>query len=265
MKNLSKLFTICLFAGFISCSSDDDGSSTPSNTFSIPLNSGNYWTYDVEDTNGMSGRDSLFVGNDTVINSKTYKKMKVRNNMAMGFYSSSLRNNGVRKENNKMYLTGDLSLAAAETLPINLDVTLSDFVIFDADASTASVLSTKSGVIQETFNSIPLTINYTLKSVAGESLASYTLGGTTYNNVKKMNVVLNLSVSAIFSGIPLPITVLQPQDVLTSTLHIADGVGMIYSSTNTTYNIDINIADQLGIDPSQTQTQTETISTYNLD
>ena len=264
MKNLSKLFTICLFAGFISCSSDDDGSSTPSNTFSIPLNSGNYWTYDVEDTNGMSGRDSLFVGNDTVINSKTYKKMKVRNNMAMGFYSSSLRNNGVRKENNKMYLSGDLSLAAAETLPINLDVTLSDFIIFDANAAANAELSYKSGVIQETFNAIPLTINYTLKSVAKESLASYTSNGTTYNNVKKMSVVLNLSVSATFSGIPLPITVLQPQDVVVSTLYIADGVGMVYGNTVTTYNIDTTIADQLGIEPTQTQTQTEVLKTFNV-
>src|SRR5262245_6698602 len=84
-----------------SCSSDDSGGDGNSSGFTIPLETGKYWTYDVTDGTTES-RDSLYIKGDSLINNITYKRFEVRNNVATGFYSSSLRNNGVRELNGKL-------------------------------------------------------------------------------------------------------------------------------------------------------------------
>ena len=82
MKKSAFLVTLLTSILFISCSSDDSG--TGSN-FETPLTIGNYWTYDVEGQAGIT-RDSLYISNDTVIGSNTYKKFKTENNIIFGFW-----------------------------------------------------------------------------------------------------------------------------------------------------------------------------------
>lgn len=259
MKKSAFLVTLLTSIFFISCSSDDSG--TGSN-FETPLTIGNYWTYDVEGQAGIT-RDSLYISNDTVIGSNTYKKFKTENNIATGFYSSALRNNGVRESNGKLKLSGDLSLASGQTLPIAVDLTLSDFVIFNKNASNNQALnsSPKTGTIQQTVSGYPLNINYSLQSYGGETLTSFTSpNGDVYTDVKTTKIKLNVEITTTISG--FPITALAAQDVLVSTQYLADGIGVVYTNTVTSYSLNSLVATQLGIPATSSQTQEEFLDTY---
>lgn len=257
MKNI--YFLSGLLITLMSCSNDYDDNLNNQTNFELPITIGNYWVYDV-DNSGTITKDSLFISKDTIIGSKTYKKIETENNLATGFYSSSLKNNGVRKSQNKLLLSGDLSLGNGQ-LPINLDLGLVDFIIFKANASNNETLSTKTGVINETINSYPVTINYTLKSIAGENIAQFTSPNTDiYSNVKITKIILNVTISTNISGINIPI--ITNQDVLTSLQYIADGIGVFHTNTTISYSISQLIADQLGVPTTSTQIQNEYLTNY---
>lgn len=262
MKIKLYLFSAILSTFFISCSSDDsnNGNNNPADTFSIPISIGKYWTYDV--VGATNTRDSLFISNDTIISGNTYKKFKTKDNIATGFYSSSVRNNGVRELDGKLLLSGDLSLANGQQLPIGLDLSVLDFVIFKENASIDELLSTKTGSFQQTVQGLPLTINYTLKSKGGESIATFTSpNGDVYTNVKTSKILLNVTITTVISGFPF--TVLPAQDVITSIQYLSNNIGVVYTNTVTSYSINSTIANQLGIPASDTQTQEEFLDTYN--
>lgn len=259
MKKTVLLTTLLSSIFFFSCSSDDSGSES---NFDTPLTIGNYWTYDVVGQ-GITNRDSLYISNDTIIGSNTYKKFKTENNIATGFYSSSLRNNGVRESQGKLKLSGDLSLASGQSIPIAVDLTLSDFIIFDKNATNNQALNTspKTGTIEETISGFPLTINYSLQSYGGETLSTFTSpNGDIYTDVKTTKIKLNVQITTTISG--FPITALSAQDVLVSTQYIADGIGVVYTNTVTSYTLNSLVATQLGIPESSSQTQEEFLDTY---
>lgn len=255
---------VCLFlTSFVlfSCSSDNDDNSLGDNqiTFNLPLNIGNYWVYDV-DAEGTITTDSLFISKDTLIGASSYKKFETENNLTTGFYSSSLKNNGVRFSDNKLLLTGELSVGNG-LLPINVDLNLVDFIIFKSNAANTSTLSTKTGVINETVNGYPLTINYTLKSIAGENLSQFTSpNAEIYTDVKSIKIILNVTISTTLSGITIP--VISNQDVLTSTQYVADGIGVVHTNTLITYTISQFIADEIGVPATSTQIQNEFLVNY---
>ncbi|MCA1966924.1 MAG: hypothetical protein LDL23_09775 [Flavobacterium sp.] len=248
---------------FISCSNDDE----PENSnFNIPLVDGNYWTYDV-DSEGIFSRDSLYIFGDIVINDKTYKKFQTKDDIATGFYSSSLRNNSVRKSGSKLLLSGNLSLAAGQSLPINLDLSLTDFVIFNSNASNGQSLNSSpvTGTIEQTYQDYPITINYSLQSYGGESLPTFTSPiGDIYENVKATKIKLNVTVTTVqtIGLFTIPITILSPQDLIISTIYTAENIGVVYVNTNTNYSINSDIADQFEIPVSGSQNQKEYLDLY---
>lgn len=268
MKKSVLLAFLCVSSLFISCSNDDENGNG-GNNFTVPLTDGNYWTYDV-DSQGNFTRDSLYIFGDVVLNTKTYKKFQTKDDVATGFYSSSLRNNGVRKSDSKLLLSGNLSLASGQNLPINLDLTLNDFVIFNNNASINQALNSSpvTGTIQETYQGYPITINYSLQSYGGESLETFTSpNNDIYNNVKSTKIKLNVNVTTVqtIGSITIPITILAPQDLVISTLYTADGIGVVYVNTDTSYNINSTIADQFGIPATGSQNQKEYLDTYMVD
>lgn len=268
MKKTILLTFLCVSSLFISCSNDDENGNGADN-FTIPLTNGNYWTYDV-DSEGAFTRDSLYIFGDVVLNTKTYKKFQTRDDVATGFYSSSLRNNGVRKSNSKLLLSGDLSLASGQNLPINFDLTLDDFVIFNSSASNNQALNSSAvtGIIEETYNGFPLTINYSLQSYGGESFSTFTSpNGDSYSNVKSTKIKLNVSVNSeqTFGGFTIPIVVLSPQDLIVSTIYTAEGIGVVYVNTDTSYTINSDLATEFGIPATGTQNQKEYLDIYIVD
>jgi hypothetical protein len=264
MKITKFVLAFVFISSLFSCSSDDDNGNN--SNFQIPLTNGSYWTYDVINETENT-RDSLYISNDTVINSKTYKKFKTLDNFATGFYSSSLRNNGVRFSDGKLLMSGDLSLAGGADLGLDFDLTLDDFVIFSRNATSGQLLSTKSGTIVQDFDGTPVTINYSLKSFGGENFSAFSSpNGDSYENVKSVVVRLNVTVTTVQEvfGFPVVITILAPQDVIVSTQYIASGIGVVHTNTDTSYSINTTIADQFGIPATGTQNQKEFLDDYQI-
>lgn len=264
---MKKILFIILSVSLFSCSSDEDVTpsvaETSDFTNALPLNNGNYWTYDVVGT--ATTRDSLYISGDTIIAPNTYKKFKNRDNIATGFFCTSVNNNGVRKDGGKLLLSGDFSFGLGATLPVGLDLNLVDFIIFKEYATPGELVSEKPGSFTQDFNGVPLNIEYKLKSVGGENFASYTSpNGDAYTDVKSTKIILTLKVTTtqVFAGIPVTITVLAPQDVITSTQYISKSIGVVYTNTLTTYTLDATAASTLGIPPTNTQTQEEFLDTF---
>ncbi|POS02795.1 hypothetical protein Q361_102108 [Flavobacterium croceum DSM 17960] len=268
-----KKYIVYLFIGvsLISCSSESSDTENTNNdpgttTTFLPLNNGNYWTYNVNTSAtstspATSGRDSLYIANDTIINSITYKKPKTLA-LPFGFYSSALRNNGIRINGSKLLLTGAIStnLGIGNTLQFDVN----DFCFFKENGTQGELLSSKTGSFTQTYNGYPLNFNYVLSSYSDGSLASFTAPtGTTYTNVKKSKLVLNLTVTTTVSG--LTGTLLNAQDVMTSNQYYVSGKGMVYTSTNLGYQLNPLAANlNLGIPTSQTQTQTENLHSFYI-
>ena len=260
------LILIAAFSFLFSCSSDSNGDNGNSiETNYLPLAIGDYWTYDVT-TNAQTLRDSLYVSNDTTINAKTYKKFKTKN-LPMGFFSNSLNNNGLRKEVNSLLLTGSLALDFGVGVAIDLNV--NDFVIFNETAANNQQLGFVSGTINQTVGTYPLVIDYTLKSIAIETLPTYSSNGQVYTDVKRVKTIFNAKITTTVTvqGFPIPvtITILDPQDVVVSNQYYAKNIGMVY--TNTTINYNLNALPggaTLPIPSSGSQTQEEFLVNYNV-
>lgn len=262
-KILIIIFNLCL----ISCAVEnlDDSISSESFTDALPLNNGNYWTYDVMGL--TNSRDSLYIFGDEIVGAHTYKKFKTRNNVATGFYSSSVNNNNIRKEAGKLLLTGNLSLLQGISLPTGIDLSVTDFVIFKENAVNGEILSEKTGLIQQTISNFPVTIEYRLKSIGGENYASFTSpNGDVYPDVKSTKIVVSLKITSTQTivGFPITINILPQQDIVVSTQYLSKNIGIVYTKTNTNFTLDATIAAQIGMPVSNSQIQEEFLDTYNV-
>jgi hypothetical protein len=230
----TKIVSIAFAILFLSaCSNDPDGNVTDLNY--QPLTTGSYWKYNVSGQ-GTTNQDQLNVGSDITLHGKVYKKMNT-SNLPNGFYSSSLNNNGLRKDNGSLFLSGDLGLDFGGTLPIAIDV--EELKIFNQSANPNTELGIISGTMTQTLQGYPLTIDYNLKTVALENLASYTSNNVTYTDVKKTKVVLNLRISTtiVVSGFTVQVAILNTQDVLVSTQYYAKNIGVVYTKTDVSYQL----------------------------
>lgn len=257
------IFSSLLIMLLMSCSSSDNPApledTSPTNYF--PLTNNNYWIYDVI-ASGVTTRDSLYVANDTVINAVVYKKLKTKDTPT-GFFSTTLSNNGVKIDGKKLVMTGQFSFDFGLTDPINLGVT--DFIFFQQGAVVGETLSSTSGTINQTVQTYPLTIDYTLKTVYdGFQSLFFTPNGDDYLNVVKTKVILNLKITTTqtISGIQVPITIMPAQDVIVSNQFYSQDIGMIYSNTLFNYQLNSIPNITLPIPSSGNQTQEEFLSLY---
>lgn len=262
--NFIKLFALLVFAGFTSCSSDDDSNSDPVDEITdyLPLSVGNYWTYDVT-TEGVTNRDSLYSSNDTLISGVAHKKFKTLEVLPYGFYSTSLKNNGLRVDGGTVKMSGTASFDYGLGNPINISI--SNFIILKETAALNEQLSAVTGTFSQTIEGYPLDFTYTLKTVGDGQVASYTSpNADTYSNVIKTKVILNLKITTTQSigGFPVTVTILAPQDVVTSTQYYAKGIGMVHTNTNITYQLQEFPGVTLPFPSSGSQTQQEFLDTY---
>ena len=140
-----------------SCSQNNNGSDSQDlsdliPTTYMPLTIGNYWDYNVQQVNPGAvntsiGTDHLFISNDTLISGVTYKKMKT-SVMPNGFFSNTLRNNGVKISGSSLIATGKFSIPfpgliePIERKMILLNINISD--VNDIIGDTHSVINTTS-------------------------------------------------------------------------------------------------------------------------
>lgn len=268
---MKRIYLLGLLGAFIvSCSNDDNGDNSggnnnPTGSF-IPTAKGNYWVYNVQGTT-LSGRDSLYVAGDTVINNTNYKKLKTKEAVASGFFSNAISNNGLRQENGKTYLSGTAGLNIAEGLPFDLE--LSNFVIFDENASDNQQLAFVEGTINQEIEGYTVAIDYKLTSKAKAQMSNFTSGSEQYPDVKPVEITLNMgiSITVTIPGIPIPLTfdLMEPQDVLVSTQYYAQGIGAVKSVTNINYNLTELPDIELPIPQSGSEHQEEILVDYNVE
>jgi hypothetical protein len=254
---LSIFISIFLFSCSPNDSKTDTNSLNPADYF--PLKIANYWTYKV-DTDGTIDHDSIFVAKDTVISNFVYQK--IESNVApVGFMSNSLSNNSVRVDGNKILLTGKPNLNFIAALP--LDIALVDFVVFKAGAIVNETLSTVTGTINQVYNSYPIKINYTLKSVAQTDLPTFTSpNAAIFQDVKAVKTILNLNVTSSLGG--FPIVVLEPQDVIVSTQYFAKNIGVVHATTIYNYTLSAGLGNSIGIPQNGNQVIKESIATFKV-
>jgi hypothetical protein len=250
----------------ISCSSSNPEEEiiipeTP--TTYMPLTNGNFWNYDVQQVNpgainSSLGIDHLFVSNDTLIGGVTFKKMKTTNN-ANGFFSRTLKNNGTKISGSSLIVSGSFSIPFPG-LATPIEISLNNFTFFKDNASTGTEIGITSGTLQQTVNTYPLDIAYTLKAVAQETLPNYTSNNITYNNIKKTRLLLNLKISTTNSGVTA--ILLPEQTVLTINEYFAKNIGNVYTNTYFHYDINPDIATQFGVPATASETQEEFLTTY---
>lgn len=230
-----RLAFLLLFGLFFSCS---DETNPTSDTTYFPIKAGNYWTYDYTSPN-FNEVDSIYVSNDTLIENSTFKKIR-STNLPFGFYSNSLNKNSVRINSSKVVLTGEVNYNFGNTIPINFE--LSNFVLFDEEASANQQLDNITGTLTRDYENYPLTIDYKLTSTALETVPSFTASsGTTYESIKKVKTTLNLKIttSVSITGFPNPIviTILNSQDVLNSIHYYSKNIGMVFTETSLNYQL----------------------------
>lgn len=253
---------------FMSCSSDDSSANpnennTPTADF-LPLQEGNYWVYNVESETAPAGQDHLYISGTETINGKVYDKFLTQE-APMGFYSSSLYNSGVRQEGDKLLVTGQTQFAFAEGVPLDINVT--DFVIFKENAVSGQILGTTSGTINQTIEGYDLQINYVLTTTAKGSLATHTAGTHTYNDVKKVETVLNLTISSpvTIGGVQSSVTIMPAQNAVVSTQYYAKEIGVVHVETDINYNLSPFAQNlPLPVPTSFNDHQEEVLSSYNV-
>ncbi|MGQ2985330.1 hypothetical protein [Flavobacterium sp.] len=259
---MKKIGSLLILLGFfvVSCSSDDsNGNNNNGNaTNFLPVATGNYWVYDVQGSL-QNGRDSLYVANDTVIGNNTYKKLKTKF-LASGFFSGALSNNGTRISGDELLVSGSATIPFSEEFPVS--IAISDFKIFKEGAANNTQLDNVSGTINQTYEGVPLTIDYTLTTTAKENLATYSVDDQTYTNVKRIETKLSLAISANFQGLPIPL--MSDQDVLISSQYYAEGIGVVYVDTRFQYELG-PFGAQLPIPQSGSETQEEILIDYEVE
>ncbi len=180
----------------------NDANTKPTNAC-LSLKTAIYWIYN-DSSSTINERDSLYVDNYITINSKTYKSLKTLN-APFGFYSNSLRNNGLRKDGNSLLISGLFGNSTIEQLPLN--IALDGFVILKDDALNNNTLSSISGEINQViqgYSGYLLKIKYNMRSMAVETLpTSLVSNGAIYNEVKAVKTILNLDISKSVT-IPIP-------------------------------------------------------------
>ena len=263
--NFIKFLALIAFVGTVSCSSNEDDSNTDpvdQITDYLPLSVGNYWTYDVT-TEGVTNRDSLYSSNDTLISGIAHKKFKTLEALPYGFYSTSLKNNGLRVDGGTVKMSGSASFDYG--LGTQIAISISNFIILKESGVANEQLSAVTGTFSQTVEGYPLDFTYTLRTVSDGQLASFTSpNGAEYSNVIKTKVILNLKITTTQSigGFPITVTVLSPQDVVTSTQYYAKGIGMVHTNTNITYQLQEFPGVTFPFPSSGSQTQQEFLDTY---
>lgn len=271
-RKVNYLLLLVLSTFLISCSGDDDsgnGGGTPINYSNfMPLTVADNWTYDVstnDGTNTTPSTDVITVDGTVMLSGKEYSDMSMSQG-STGIMSSMLDQNNFRYESGVYYMKGDFVLPLSQLGGTDLTINIDDAQLINENSNNGATLTSQPGTTSQTIQGYDLDINYTLKTVQRETLASHTVNGTTYNNVIVADIIVTASVTTMISPIPTPVTLLPSQDIYTIKNYYADNVGLVDSDATFTYNLaNINIPGvTLPIPDTATVTTTQEINSYTV-
>lgn len=255
-------------ANYVDNSDDDDDSITNY----IPLTLNNYWNFDTEVTDpqtgiATAGMDYLYVATTTTIDTKLYTDLDA-SATSNGIMTGILAQNFLRRQNDKLYLKGTLNLDLTPAGGSVINIEIDDAVLLDANASDGNILYSSSGSISEPIvangQNVTLLIDYTIKSIQKENIASMVVNGNTYTNVLKSNLVMSAKIDAqtTILGIPITLPVAPQQDINTIENYYADGIGLIQSDVDFNIDLDATTAGQFGLPTNINAPSFQLIDTY---
>ncbi|HUH50499.1 MAG TPA: hypothetical protein VLZ11_00165 [Flavobacterium sp.] len=239
----TKFLFLFLALGFLSCSSDDSGS-TPiipvgDNAY-FPQDQGNYWVYDVMSEQAPASRDSLYINAAIEENGYTYYSYATENNMPLGFYSRIMTSGKSRNSGSRVLISGTMN--AGDIFGGNLgelEVNFNNFLFFDASATSGKPLDSKSDSFNFLYNDIDFKIDYILSTTAGQSFPTHTIGDVVYENIKTTTLSLKAKITATVNlfGVEIPYVIMNQQDIILSTQYYAKNVGVIFVDTKIEYHL----------------------------
>ncbi|PHS07968.1 MAG: hypothetical protein COA88_07605 [Kordia sp.] len=229
--------------GYVSNSDDDfDGiiADVIHNYFTLSL--GNEWVYDVTTDDGTNPPtdtvDEILVDETTIIDTNEYFGMSSSAGSS-GVMTQLYDQNYFRAQNGITYMKGDFTLPLSAFGGTDIVINLDDTKLIDESKSAGTILSTQSGDTTQNIGGFDLDITYTFKTVQQGTLATHTVGSETFNDIIKSDIVLSIKVTTeINVGVPITITLIDTQDVLTINNYYAANIGLIDSKSTTTYTLE---------------------------
>jgi hypothetical protein len=240
MKSIkSKLSLILGIIFLISCSSDDDAmndvnegddNTNDPNIEEVAENFEN--TLSSPSQQDIVSNETLSVSTTSEVSGDTVYELNSDNPVGSGPVTLALSQGKLNKSNSSLLYTGEFGLGLNNFPEINF--TLENTVIFDTSVSSGTELFSQDETIEQEFQGIPLTIDYTLTTIKGDNFDTYETNGVTYDNVISSQLIVNLEITAnITDPLPVSVTIVQSQDAVVVTNFFADGVGLIESETDT--------------------------------
>jgi len=239
----TSLFILFIATTIISCSSDETfiplaPGHVATNYNLLPLTVNNSWTYDVNTDTGTppvtNSTDIITADGTVIIDSKEYTDMSMSAG-STGIMSTMLDQNNLRNEGGITYMNGNFNFPLSQLGGSDIIIALDDTKIIDQNVADGTTLSTINGTTNQTIATFDLAITYTLTTIQREELTSHTVNSETYNNVIASDIIISATVTTNVGG--LNFTLLPQQDVYVIKNYYADGIGLIDSNANFTYNL----------------------------
>ena len=226
-----------------SCSSDDDMSDAQEvNKDYFPLVVDNSWSYSNETTTAdgsSSSSETMNIASEEMLNDTLFFQAETDNTSATITTTSVLSGGQLFKEEGKLMLKGQFDdlvsgLPAGISLPIEANI----IPIYNKNAGANAELFAESGSFTETVDGLDLSVDFTLSSQNLSIGNSLEVNGMTYDDVLSASVTLNMQITATPSDIPVTITVLDQQDVFSTTHYFANEEGLVKSEITTSLDFE---------------------------
>jgi len=272
----TSLLILFIAVTIMSCSSDDSPLSTPPQTttptsnYELPLTIGSNWIYDVSVDQATATEDQFTVNGEVTIDTYVYADFLATAG-STGTMTQLFDQNNFRTEDGVYYMKGafNIPLSQIDATIADINIIIDDAKLFDSNTTSGTELTTLSDSQPISVAGYDFDVDYTFKTVQRETLASFTVGTETFDDVIKSDIIIRASASTNYEVIPgifVPIELLAPQDVLVITNYYAANVGLIKSDNIFSYELgDISsLPITLPIDPTGSSTTIQEITSYTI-
>ncbi len=240
MKRLSYYFGIVfMIISVATCSNTDNDDNPVIEGNYFPLTIDNYWNYNVTNSNldlnqTQNTRDSLYV---STANNNTFELTV--NGIATGIMNTILTQMDLTRTSGSLKGTGSITFPF-EGLD-DLQIAVNDAVFYNLNAAVDEILSTAEGVLEQNLDGLPITTEYTLKTIQGTTSPSLFLNSVNYDDVIESSIVLELTITTQVEVIPgnfVDVLILDTQDVLNIKNHYAKDIGLVRSEADISYSLE---------------------------
>lgn len=236
-KFFSTFFLFAFVLIFTACSDDDVATVTNTNDY-FPLAVNNSWNFDNEfSATGQGdtfGSETLFINSTAQMSGNAVFELDSSDPQNSGLSTIILQQGVLYKDNFNLMYTGEFGIDIPEFS--NLSFNLSDVQVYNANLSPGSVLFIEETTFNEQYEGLPITLNFKISTVMGESFEEFTVNNTTYQDVISSEWVIELEV---LSTVGLAtVIILENQEASKVTNYFAKDVGMIKSESSTTLDFE---------------------------